>query len=100
MEPPRGGELARTLHVHRLQSPGPQALGTTTVLVPTVCHHPAAANWRELITGVQEADLEQGSCHAAVINEAEGLIFRVAGMWGVPGGRREGDDGAGAAPSP
>lgn len=71
MEPPWGGELARTLHVHRLQSPGPQALGTTTVLVPTVCHHTAAANWRELITEVQEADLEQGSCHAAVINEAE-----------------------------
>lgn len=59
MEPPWGGEPARTLHMHRLRPPGPQALGTTTVLVPTVCHHPAAANWRELITGSKRLTLNK-----------------------------------------
>lgn len=48
---------------------------------------------------VCEADLEQGSWHITVTNEAGGLIFCGAGIWGVPGGPGEGEDGARGAES-
>lgn len=68
------------------------------VLVPTVCHccqlllSEAAVDWRGLIARVCRADLEQGSQHITVINEAGGLIFCVEENWGVPGGHGEGED--------